>query len=106
MEEEEGDAFSSDSGFGRIENYPLSKPIVDHNQKCIKVRGRWQASDEVTGDLLEWLCCYRADQSQRRDSRMCIDLILLACSTSLNILAHIRDQARQPEFSSNKLSDL
>ena len=48
MEEKGGNAFSSDSGFGRAENYPLSKPMVDHDQKCIKAREKWQASDEVT----------------------------------------------------------
>ena len=90
VEEKEGDSFSGDSGFGRAENYPLSKPMVDHDQKCIKAKGRWQISNKVTEDLLKWLHCHKVDWSQRENSGMCIDLILLACSTSLNILVHIQ----------------
>ena len=33
MEEEIGDPFCSDGFLGRAKNHPLSKPMVDHDQK-------------------------------------------------------------------------
>ena len=33
MEEEVGDPFHSDGFLGRAENHPLSKAMIDHDQK-------------------------------------------------------------------------
>ena len=41
VEKEGGNSFCSDCFLGGAENYPLSKPMVDHNQKRVKTRGGW-----------------------------------------------------------------
>ena len=48
VEEECGNAFSSDVFLCGTENHPLSKPMVDHNQKGIKAGGRGGVGDKVT----------------------------------------------------------
>ena len=53
VEKERGNTFSSDVFLCGAENYPLCKPMVDHNQKGIEAGGDREVSDEVTGDLLE-----------------------------------------------------
>ena len=39
VEKEGGDTFGSDIFLSRTENHPLSKPMVDHDQKGIKTGG-------------------------------------------------------------------
>ena len=46
VEKECSDAFSSDVFLCGTENHPLSKPMVDHNQKGIKASGRGEVGDE------------------------------------------------------------
>ena len=53
VEKEGGNSFCSDCFLGGAENYPLSKPMVDHDQKRVKARGGWKVSDEITRDLLK-----------------------------------------------------
>ena len=53
MEKEGGDSLSGNGFLGRAKNYPLSKPMVDHDQKRVKARGDWEIGDKITGNLLE-----------------------------------------------------
>ena len=53
MEEKGSDSFSSDGFLSRAENYPLSKPLVDHNQERVKAHGDRKICDQITQDLLE-----------------------------------------------------
>jgi len=45
---------SVDSFVTRDENHLLCKPMVDHDQNRVKIRGEWKIHDHVTGNLLEW----------------------------------------------------
>ena len=36
---------------------------------------------------------------------MCVDFVLLTCSTAFNILVNISSQARPPKFCCNELAD-
>ena len=55
VEEEGSNHFGGDGFLGRAKNHPLSKPMVYHNQERIEARGDGKISDEITGDLLEWV---------------------------------------------------
>ena len=55
MEKEGSYPFGSDGFFGRVENYPLSKTMVDQDQQGIEARGSRKVSDQVIRDLLEWV---------------------------------------------------
>ena len=57
MEKECGNAFRGDVFLCGAENHPLSKPMVDHDQKGIEAGGRGEVGDKVTGDLLEGAGC-------------------------------------------------
>ena len=52
-EEQGGDSDTVDGFLGRTENYPLSKPMVDHDQKGIKTIRKGEVGDQITGDLLK-----------------------------------------------------
>ena len=41
VEKESGDLFCNDCFLGGTENYPLYKPMVDHEQEGVKARGHW-----------------------------------------------------------------
>ena len=104
VEEECSDAFGSDVFLCRAENHPLSKPMVDHDQKGIEAGGRGKVSDKVTGDLLEGAGCGGANGGERWDGRVGVGLVLLAGCTAFDILADVGGQARPPELGRNKLS--
>ena len=53
VEKERGYAFSGDGFLRGAENYPLCKPMVDHDQEGIEASGDREVGDEVAGDLLE-----------------------------------------------------
>ena len=53
VEEKGGNPFGSDGFLRRAKNYPLSKPMVYHDQERIEARGDGKIGDEITGDLLE-----------------------------------------------------
>ena len=53
VEKEGGEPFGSDRFLGRAKNYPLCKPMVDHDQEGIEARGNGEIRDKVTGNLLE-----------------------------------------------------
>jgi hypothetical protein len=53
VKEKGGNPFSGDGFFGRAQNHPLSKAMVDHDQKRIEAVRKREVSDKVTGQLLE-----------------------------------------------------
>ena len=53
MEEEGSYPFCGDSFLGRAKNYPLSKPMVYHDQERIEARGDREVGNKVAGDLLK-----------------------------------------------------
>ena len=78
VEKECTNAFGGDVFLRRAENHPLSKPMVDHDQKGIKAGGRGEVSDEVTGDLLERTGRGGPNGGEWGNSGMCIGFVLLA----------------------------
>ena len=68
VEKEDGDPFCSDYFLGGAENYPLCKPMVNHNQKRVKARGDWKVSDEIARDLLKGSRGKGPDGGERWDS--------------------------------------
>ena len=78
VKEECGDAFGGNIFLCGTENHPLSKPMVDHDQKGIEAGGGGEVGDNVTGDLLEGTGCGGANGSEWRNGGMCIRLVLLA----------------------------
>ena len=48
VEEKGGNPFGGDGFLRRAKNYPLSKPMVYHDQERIKVQGDRKISDEIT----------------------------------------------------------
>ena len=89
VEKECSNAFGGDIFLCRAENHPLSKPMVDHNQKGIEAGGRGEVGDEVTGDLLERTGCRGSNGGERGNSGMCICFVLLAGRAALDIFADI-----------------
>ena len=53
VEEESCNSFCTDSFFHGTKNHPLSKPMVNHDQKGAKASRGQEIHDEVAGDLLE-----------------------------------------------------
>ena len=53
VEKECSDPFGSDVFLRGTENHPLSKPMVNHNQKRVKACRWGEVSNKVTRDLLE-----------------------------------------------------
>ena len=103
VEKECGDAFGSDVFLRGTDNHPLSKPVVDHDQKRIEAGGEGEVGDKVTGDLLEGAGCGGADGGERQDSRMGVGFVLLAGCTTFDVSMDIRGEAGPPEFSCDEL---
>ena len=79
LREEQGGNSSSVDGFlGRAENHPLSKSMVDHDQKSIKTIGKGEVSDQITGDLLEGTGAGGRNREEWGSRRMGVDFVLLA----------------------------
>ena len=55
MKEEIGNPFCSNGFLSGAENHPLSKPMVNHDQKRVKAGGEGKIHDEIAGELLEWV---------------------------------------------------
>jgi len=66
----------------RDENHPLHKPMVDHDQNRVKIRGERQICDHVAGNLLEWVGGGGRDRAKPRDSQVSVNLVGLASSTA------------------------
>ena len=103
VEKECCNAFGGDVFLHRAENHPLSKPMVDHNQKGIKAGEDREVGDKVTGDLLEGAGHGGADGGEWRDGRMGVGFVLLAGCTTLDIFTNIGGKAGPPEFSCDEL---
>ena len=103
VEKERGDAFRGDVFLCGTENHPLSKPMVDHDQKGIEAGGRGEVGDKVTGDLLEGAGGGGANRSEWRDGGVGICLVLLAGRAALNVFADVGGEAGPPEFCCDEL---
>ena len=104
VEKKGGDSFSGDRFLSRAKNHPLSKPMVDHDQERIKARGDREISDKIAGNLLEGVRRDGFNGRQGGYGRVCVDLVLLAKGTALNIAADKGGKSRPPEFGSNQLA--
>ena len=71
MKEESCDSFCGDGLLCGTKNHPLSKPMVDHDQKRVEATERWEVSDEITGDLLEQASGNRANRSKGGNGGVC-----------------------------------
>ena len=72
VEEEGSYPFSGDCFLSGAENYPLHKPMVDHNQQRVKAGGSGEVGDEVAGDLLEGLRSVGLDWGERGNGGMSV----------------------------------
>ena len=103
VKEEIDDPFCGDGFLSGAENHPLSKPMVDHDQKRVEAVGEGKVGDKITGDLLERAGGSRANGGEGRNSGMCVEFILLTNGASLNIFAHEGSEAKLPEFGGHQL---
>ena len=78
VEKECGDAFRGDIFLSGTENHPLSKPMVDHDQKGIEAGGMGKVGDKVAGDLLEGAGRGGANRGEWWDGGVGICFVLLA----------------------------
>ena len=101
MEEEGGDSLGGNRFLGRAKNHPLSKPMVYHDQERVKAQGGRKIRDEIIGNLLEGARDEGFDRGQGGYGRMCVNLILLAGGTALNVSANEGSKSRPPKFSSD-----
>ena len=96
--EQRGDSSTVDGFLGRAENHPLSKPMVDHNQKGVKTVRKGKVGDEVTGDLLEGAEAGGRNGEEWGSGQMGVYFMLLARGTSADITANVRGEAWPPKF--------
>ena len=85
MKKECSNSFGGDVFLRGTKNHPLSKSMVNHNQKGIKASGRGEVSDEVTRDLLERVGHRGADGGEQGNHRMSVSFVLLENCAALNI---------------------
>ena len=104
VEKEHGNALSGDVLLCGTENHPLSKPMVDHDQKGIETSRRREVGDKVARDLLERAGCGGANGGERWDGRVGIGLVLLAGGAAFNVFADVGGEAGPPEFQRDELS--
>ena len=104
MEEKGGDPFGSNRFLGRAKNYPLCKPMVDHDHERVEAGGHREICDKVTGDLLKRARSNGFDGRQGRHSGVCVDLVLLAKSAAFDISADVGGEAGPPEFGRDQLT--
>ena len=103
VKEEGCDPFYSDGFLCGAENHPLSKLMVNHDQKRVKAIGRGKISDEIAGDLLEWVSGDGVNRSEGGNSRVHVGFVLLENSATINIFMNKGSEARPPEFRGNQL---
>ena len=96
--------FSSNCFLGGVENYLLCKAMVDHDQERVNAQGSGKVSHKVTRDPLEWAGSVGLDQSEWGEGGMCVCLVLLACGTAFNVLAHELHENGPLEISGDKLT--
>jgi hypothetical protein len=103
FEKEFGDAFCGDGFVTGTENYPLHKPMVDHNHDRIKTRGDGEVGNEVNGELSERVGRGGGDRDKRWCRGVGVDFHLLASSTTVNVVANKSPHGRPPVQAFNKL---
>ena len=97
MEEQGCDPFSGDGFLCGAENYPLSKPMADHDQERIEGQGRRKVHEKVIEDLLEGVSTRGLDWSEGGYSGVSIRLVLLAGGAPFHILLDPLSRARPME---------
>ena len=88
VEEKSGYPLGGGGFLSQAENYPLHKPVVDHDQQEIEALGRGKVGDQITGDLLERAGARGRDGNKGGGSGMGIGFRLLARTAALDIFAH------------------
>ena len=104
VEKECSYAFGSDVFLHGTENYPLSKPMVNHDYKGIEASRRGTFGDKVTRDLLEGVGCSGVNGGEWGNGRMGIGSILFAGCAAFDIFTDIGYEARPSEFSRDELA--
>ena len=99
MEKEGGNSFGSNGFLGRAKNYPLSKPMVYHDQERIKAGGHREIRDKIAGNLLKRARGDRFNGRKGGYGGVHVNLVLLTKSTALDVAADERSEAGPPEFS-------
>ena len=105
-EEQGGDSGGVDGFLGGAENHPLSKPMVDHDQKGIKTVREGKVGDQIAGDLLKGTGAGRWDGEKWGSGWVSIDLVLLERSTAPDVTVDVGGEAQPPKLGSNKLASL
>ena len=80
----------------RVENYPLRKTMIYHDQNRIKAMGEGEVCDEVHRDLLEGMDALQRDRGKWGVGGMGIDLIGLACGATHDEFSDESGHARPP----------
>ena len=101
VEEEVGDSFCGDGFLGRAENHPLSKPMVDHNQKQVKASGEGKVGDEIAGDLLERAGGSRANRCEGGTVGCVLDLF---CSQIMHPSTYFHTKDARPGHQNSKVT--
>ena len=71
--------------------------MVDHDHDRIKTCREGKVSDEIDRELLERKQNRGQDRTEWRNSRVCVDLVLLACHTASNEMFDEGEEAWPPE---------
>ena len=98
MEKEGCDPFGCNGFLGGAENYPLSKPMVDHDHERIEAGGQRKIRDKIARNLLERT---RGDGFNGRKGGyggVRVNFVLLAEGTALDVAADVGGEAGPPEF--------
>ena len=98
--------FCGDGFLSGAENHPLSKPMVNHDQKRVKAIEEGKVSDEITGDLLEQAGSNWANESEGGNGEMCVGFIFLTNGATFNIFMHEGSKAGPPKLGGNQLMGL
>ena len=98
VEKEGSDPLGGNGFLGRAKNYPLSKPMVYHNHERIEAGGDREICDKIAGDLLEGAGDDGFDGREGGYRRVCVNLVLLAEGTALDVAADEGSKAGPPEF--------
>ena len=97
IEKQLGNSCSIYSFRARGEDYPLCKAMVNHDHDRIKPRREWEVGDEVNRELFEGERNGGRDWTERGNSGMSVDLVLLANSTTRNEVFDKSGKTRPPE---------
>ena len=88
MEEKSGYPLSSGGFLGQTEDYPLRKPMVDHDQQRVEALGRRKIGDEIARDLLKRAGARGGNRDKGWGGGMGIGFCLLAHATALDVFVY------------------